>query len=410
MIESATAVPQYQRSLRVRSLVLVFVLLLSTATLAPAPTAAQTPITPQQALERLFTSPEVSGDWFEPTFIAQVPLPRVRAIIGAYKDQLGAFQDASPEGREYLVRFARGSVRVTINLSADGRISGLLLGATRFNDKSLAYRNGLTAIRSLPGDVSFLLLLNGETVDSIQPDRRLAVGSAFKLAVLTALKEQIAAGKHSWDEVVHLQPEWKTLPTGVLQNWLDGTALTLETMASQMISISDNTAADGLMDIVGRDTVQRYGPVNNPFLTTRELFLLKSPKLTDLLERYRHTDATGRRSLLSELAAQPSGLLNPDLNTKALDIEWFFSTRELCGLIDGVAELSAFRINPGGIDTSSWRQVAFKGGSEPGVLNLTYHLTAWDGRRYCVAATWNDPAVDVETLLEAMQQIILGIE
>ena len=97
-------------------------------------------------------------------------------------------------------------------------------------------------------------------------------------------------------------------------------------------------------------------------------------------------------------------MLNPDLNTKALDIEWFFSPRELCRLIDGVAELSVFRINTGGVDASSWRQVAFKGGSEPGVLNLTYHLTGLDGTRYCVAATWNSPAVDTEALLEAMQQ------
>ena len=306
MIESAMAVPQCQRSLRVRYLVLAIVLLLSTATLAPAPAAAQTPVTPAQALERLFTSPEVSGDWFEPEFLAQVPLPRVRAIIGAYRDQLGAFQDASPQGQAFLARFERGSVRVTVSLRDDRRFSGLLLGSPRFNDKALAYRNGLTAIRALPGDVSFLLSKDDETVDSIQPDRRLAVGSAFKLAVLSALKEQIAAGKHSWVEVVHLRPEWKTLPTGVLQNWPDGAALTIETMASQMISISDNTATDGLIDIVGRDAVQRYGPGNDPFLTTRELLLLKSPKLTNLLERYHHADASGTAPRPAERACGPA--------------------------------------------------------------------------------------------------------
>jgi hypothetical protein len=35
--------------------------------------------------------------------------------------------------------------------------------------------------------------------------------------------------------------------------------------------------------------------------------------------------------------------------------------------------------------------VAYKGGSEPGVLNLTTWLLARDGRPFCVSATWNNP-------------------
>jgi hypothetical protein len=48
------------------------------------------------------------------------------------------------------------------------------------------------------------------------------------------------------------------------------------------------------------------------------------------------------------------------------------------------------QINPGVANKKDWTQVAFKGGSEPGVLNLTTAVTGQDGTRYCVAASWND--------------------
>ncbi len=50
-------------------------------------------------------------------------------------------------------------------------------------------------------------------------------------------------------------------------------------------------------------------------------------------------------------------------------------------------------INPGVAQPQNWEQVAYKGGSEPGVLNLTTWLKAKDGKQYCVSATWNNTTV-----------------
>lgn len=49
----------------------------------------------------------------------------------------------------------------------------------------------------------------------------------------------------------------KSLPGGILQNWPKGAPLTLHTLAGLMISQSDNTAADTLLEILGRDVVCR---------------------------------------------------------------------------------------------------------------------------------------------------------
>jgi hypothetical protein len=75
----------------------------------------------------------------------------------------------------------------------------------------------------------------------------------------------------------------------------------------------------------------------------------------------------------------------------AIDVEWFFSTRELCDLMRRVQALPMMSLNPGLANPADWQRVAFKGGSEPGVLNLTTWLLGRDGRQFCVSATWNNP-------------------
>ncbi|PZD75175.1 hypothetical protein C1752_00417 [Acaryochloris thomasi RCC1774] len=225
-----------------------------------------------------------------------------------------------------------------------------------------------------------------ETIAQLNADSSLAVASTFKLSVLAALQAQINAGTHNWDEVLYLSPQAKSLPSGILQAWPDQTPMTLQTLATLMISISDNTAADALIQLLGPATLQRE---HEPLLTTRQAFTLKNPDNQALLATYRQSE--DHMDLLPEIDQAPlPGVELVDTVPLAKDIEWFFSTRELCGYMEQVADLPLMQINTGIIDSASWQQVAFKGGSEPGVLNLTAALTSDSGHQYCVSATWND--------------------
>ena len=47
-------------------------------------------------------------------------------------------------------------------------------------------------------------------------------------------------------------------------------------------------------------------------------------------------------------------------------------------------------INPGIANPKDWERIAYKGGSEPGVLNFTTWLKGKNGKQYCVVATWNN--------------------
>ena len=132
-----------------------------------------------------------------------------------------------------------------VALDADGRIAALLLSPPVARTASLD--DALAKLRAAAPQTSYLILEGRTQVAALDADRPLAVGSAFKLAVLAALREHVAAGHSSWRDIVPLRAADKSLPSGTYQDWPDGAPITLDTYAAQMISISDNTAADALI-------------------------------------------------------------------------------------------------------------------------------------------------------------------
>ncbi|MEA5597017.1 serine hydrolase [Rivularia sp. UHCC 0363] len=351
-------------------------------------------MTPEEILEKLFTSEDIEAEWFAPEFLSQVSITQVIIIITDVKKQLRTYQGVQKNGHDYVVNFSQGSVATQIVLNSKGRITGLLL-QPNLNISSLS--DAIAEFKKLPGKVSFIVKENSSIIADFNAKTPLAVGSAFKLAVLKTLKVQISSGQKSWKDIVTLQSEDKSLPSGILQNWSDNSPLTLQTLASLMISISDNTATDILIKQVGK-SIESSSSRNRPFLSTRELFILKGSQNRQLLERYRNGNEKQRRVLLAELASQPLPDVNEfiDTNPNALDVEWFYSAEELCELIEEVADLPLMSINSGVANPNDWERVAYKGGSEPGVLNFTTWLKGKNGKQYCVVATWNNSDTPVD--------------
>lgn len=359
---------------------------------APVRAQAEPPLTPQAALERLFTAPQIERGWFAPAFLAQISEAQVATIISQLRDSLGAYQGVVVEGNGFAVNFERGIVPATISLDNQGRIDGLFFRPPRARDAAAGLADAVQTIHGLPGTVSLLVLRDGQEQVAVNPEQPLAVGSAFKLAILQALRRQVERGDRSWADVVSLDPAQKSLPSGLLQDWPDGAPLTLHTLASLMISRSDNTATDVLLHLVGRENVEALVPErNHPYFSTRELFILKTPANADLLARFRAGSEAEQRAVVAETATRPLPKVEDYPTTvTALDVEWLFTTRELCALMATVQDLPLMAINPGVALRSDWAHVAYKGGSEPGVLNMTTWLQRADGARFCVAVTWNN--------------------
>jgi hypothetical protein len=258
-------------------------------------------------------------------------------------------------------------------------------------------------------------------VSSIEPKKPLAVGSTFKLYVLEALAKQIAAGKHKWDDPIAIEEAKKSLPPGETRNESAGKTFTVRELAEKMISVSDNTATDHLLAFVGRGAVEEAVKSSGnatparevPFLSTRDMFALKLLGSPEELKGYVAVDVPHKRKLLESFelrdlatpAADPHGWSKPRMIDS---IEWFASPEDLCKLMvalkaradaPATAPVGAIlALNPGIPDESGgYKYIAFKGGSEPGVLNLTWLLQKKsDDKWVFLTAGFNDPSAAVD--------------
>jgi Beta-lactamase enzyme family len=309
-----------------------------------------------------------------------------------------------PAHVEAITRGANGSWQVDLQTNASGLIS--LLALRPYGASPQTWQQLDSRLRALAPQVSFAAMtidsrggcrvVHGVNAGLVRP-----LGSAFKLYVLGALGQAVASHHASWNERVAIRQQWKSLPSGVLQNDPPGTELTLRQYADYMISISDNTAADHLIHFLGRGAVQaqlsRFGNSSAgrdiPFLTTRELFALKGVDYPALASGYLALPPRLRAAKLAGLDKIPLSQLHVWTQPELIDqLEWFASPTDICRAYAGLwrenaqpgmgAIGDALSINDGGIGLSraTYPLVWFKGGSEPGVLTLNYLARARTGQ------------------------------
>jgi len=367
--------------------------------------ASPQPIDEAAALTRLLTVSPIASEWFDERFQQQVPITSVEKIVLDGKAELGKFHAVVKVDGKYEAKFEKGVMPCSITLDDTGRIAGLWFHPLRLSTAS--FEDAQKKLNDLAGKVSVLVVDNeGKDLFAIRPDEPLAVGSAFKLAILDAMNQKIGKKARLWQQTISLQEKHRSLPSGQLQKWPIGSALTLSTLSNLMISISDNTATDMLLDWVGRDRIEKTVSHSKPFLSTREAFVLKSASNEELLQRYRGSDEKQRRKILREIASltlPEAGGLNRQVTS---DVEWHFSARELCATIARVSLLPSMQINPGLADKKEFDQIAFKGGSELGVLNFTTWVKKGN-RSACVVATWNnDKDIDTRELAKPYRTLL----
>ena len=381
-------------------LLLVFAALLGGALMASPAIAGDKEIA---AIEAVFSPAGLDISLFTDDFLKQVQAAQITAIVAQVSQGIGPVVSVSfKSGQTYLVETATYELAVDIVLDPSGKISGLLFHPPI--NKTASLDDLLKQMGAAASQSAYVVTRNGQVIGASDADKPLAVGSAFKLGILKALKDEIAAGSHKWDEVMTLTEGDKSLPSGQLQDWPVGSPVTLDTLAALMMSISDNTAADALLRIVGRDKVEAALGIA-PVLSTRELFVLKFNAA--LRQRYLGADLAGQRQILTEA----DGFALPDVSAAttphADGLEWYLSPNKLCALIGAVGDLEVTQINPGVGKRDEWATIAFKGGSEVGVLSAASLLTAKDGTVYCVAGIWNGrEALDESSVIGAYGSVV----
>ena len=408
------------------------------------PAAAQTAPVPQVAAEPdpAFTaranelpgllSGSVGYDgYFSPAFKAAVPKAQFDAITaqliagnGPVTGVESVAADTPWTGTVMLgFRDAVATMRLAVDATAPHRVGGLRI--TLVSPRNASPEAAAEAIKNLRGETGFAVARLGdgppEFLAGHQLSKPLAVGSAFKLAIFAELVRATNAGERSWDDKITL--DGAPLPGGAYTFVPKGTAVPIREVAMRMISVSDNSATDILLRELGREKVEAMLPVlgvkpnprNRPYLSTLEMFKLKGIDGGALAERYLSLDEDGQRAMLNgEVAAANIAKVDPHLFKDGKPIlidklEWFFSPADLVHVMDwlrrntegpkGAEARAILSKNPGvPLDKAKWPWIGFKGGSEPGVINLTLLLKSSDGGWYAVNGTWNDTAQEVETM------------
>lgn len=379
------------------------------------------------------TQPE---DVFTDGFRAAIADAQIKSLSANLTAQFGpalAVAALSPrEGTRAAleIRFERGIAKggIAIDPAAGNRVSELVFTSV----DSLAVAGDTpdkiaADLAALPGSVNawFAPLDGSAPIISLAPETSLALGSAFKLYVLAALAEDVKAGRRAWSDVVPLTEQ--SFPSGQLQDWPRGAPLTLHTLASLMISISDNTATDQLIAVLGRERILKLmvdsghanPAANDPFLSTRALFLLKGGDAARIAA-YRQGDTRTRAAIVDTISTDSATLAQINAafaaGPKAIDIEWFASPADLAKLFAHMRKTAdpkvfdIMAINPSATPAikANWDYIGYKGGSEPGVLNLTWLLRDKAGRDFVMTLGWNNPAASVDQgALEAIAQRIL---
>lgn len=367
------------------------------------------------------------ADFFDPSFQAALPEAQFKAmtasLIAQYGKPIAVEKPVSIDGRSgsLLLRFEKGVGTVLLDVGADpdARVIGLRL--TGFEMANDSFDTVAAEIAALPGSTGFLVAeITGDAIRplaSANPDQQFAVGSTFKLYILDELSAQIAAKKRRWSDVVPLSHlSFSSMGTA---NWPKDTPVTLQSLANWMISVSDNSATDTLIHLLGREAIEarmraarHSDPSRNiPFLTTVEAFALKGNNFASERTAFVAGDDAAQRELITAnrdrlTLANVDGVSFTGKPRFIDSLEWFASPNDVARLMIDVRRrqsptaMSVMAINPGVNPgaTKDWSWLGYKGGSELGVISMSLlGERKSDGKWFVVTASWNNPDAPVAT-------------
>jgi beta-lactamase class A len=363
-------------------------------------------------------------------FLSAVPVADLQATLASSASlaPLGVTEqriESSGRGLEALLSSSAGLLQLSLSVDAlTGLITGLLITVAPDlqTGRPRSWPEVESSVAALAPESQYLVASPAgaacETLRGARADEVLAIGSTFKLYVLAEAAHQIDAGELSWDTEVSVEDALESLPSGELQNAPAGTRVSIRYLADAMISISDNTATDHLLERLGRERVEaalveagHASPERNvPFLSTRELFLFKLELSAAEQDAYVAGDVAARRAFLETLRGRvPSldGAADWVAPRRIADLEWFASAGDLCRVMAHLLQLSErpalaplseiLSLNPGlPIDPVAFPYIGFKGGSEPGVLNLSWLVRDASDRFRFVSFGYNDPSAPID--------------
>jgi beta-lactamase class A len=236
----------------------------------------------------------------------------------------------------------------------------------------------------------------------------LPLASIFKLYVLYAVAETVRDGRLSWDDLLTITEEGKTVGSSAFDTLPAGSRITVREAAGKMIATSDNMATDLLIDRIGTRAVERalvdaghHDPASmTPFPTMHELFSIGWGE-PDLRDRWKNADRQTRAQMLRETKARPyePDPLRSHEPASAYGAEWYGSAEDICrvhaalqtGATGPAAPVRDIMSEIPGIDLdrAKWPYIGAKAGNLPGELTFSWYAVDHTGQPWVLSVQTN---------------------
>lgn len=193
---------------------------------------------------------------FSSLFRKQLPDEQFKTILKDIKIKYGNVisKKLISENNNYAIYefvFERYTMKVSISKDNSGKINTLFFSdIVEKNDFEVTLKN----IKELNFRKSFLVkdLKTNEEIFGINKIEQLPIASAFKMYILASIE------KEDIPKIIILDRKHYSIPPFMLHNWPERYPVTISTLLFLMISKSDNTATDHLINYLGKEKNYNY--------------------------------------------------------------------------------------------------------------------------------------------------------
>lgn len=225
--------------------------------------------------------------------------------------------------------------------------------------------------KSLSAGMFFLDLDTGNYLD-IKGDRVFPAASTIKLPILIAFYQDVDAGKISLNETLVMKSDLVASGSGTMQDEPDGTRFSITETVDKMITISDNTATNMIIERLGG-----IGKLNERFRS----WGLTDTRIRNWLGDFQGTNTTSSVDMVKLLSMlSRDRLVSESSREQALELLRHTTTRTL--LPSG--------LGPGAVIADKTGDIGFVVG-DAGIIDMP------NGKRYLAAIfvkrPYNDPIV-----------------
>lgn len=192
--------------------------------------------------------------------------------------------------------------------------------------------------------VAFIDLTTGEIID-YQGSASFTSASMIKLLIAYAFLEQVENGSYTLDDYYTLQASDIVGGTGTLSSLGAGARITYREILTKMISVSDNTGANILINAVGMDSVNAAASKLELSATTLNRYMMDSNAMSNGIENY--TSALDTALLFERI--YNGSFVNPEASS--LMLQALEAQEDIGGILNGLPPGVTFAHKTGTLNT-----------------------------------------------------------